>query len=242
MIKMLVCDFDGTLDGGASSGVSLFADYLNEHSDLSFVIATGRTLPLIKQGLAGDNYPQPCTIISDVGTQIHHGHDLTTDPAWQKQLHTCWNKAAVHNVLNRLPYLGDCNPNHQGPYKCTFEGKLTEKQYSEVATMLQQHDVAVDLTYSHDWYLDVTPKGINKASAIHHLMNQHNLSANEVCVAGDSANDTAMLTIGGVNAILVANHYKEVAHLSRLNQVYTSKASHAQGVLEGLKYWQELSS
>lgn len=238
MIKMLVCDFDGTLDGGSSSGVEQFTDYLNEHSDLSFVIATGRTLPLIKQGLAGNNYPLPRTIISDVGTQIHHGHELTTDSEWQKNLHASWNKPAVHNALRNLRYLGDCNPNHQGPYKCTFEGKLDKKQYDEIVAILQQHGVTVDLTYSHDWYLDVTPEGINKASAIHHLMAKNNLTANEVCVAGDSANDTAMLTICGINSILVANHYKEVAHLSKLEHVYTSKATHAQGVLEGLKFWQ----
>ncbi|MDN3681870.1 HAD-IIB family hydrolase [Vibrio tapetis subsp. quintayensis] len=239
MIKMLVCDFDGTLDGGCSNGVEIFSDYVREHSGLGFVIATGRTLPLIKQGLAGNKYPLPRTIISDVGTQIHHGHQLSSDSQWQKKLHATWNKPLVHHVLSKLAWLGECNPLHQGPYKCTFEGKLDENQYRDVVKILQQFDVAADLTYSHDWYLDVTPKGINKASAIHHLMAQNNLTADEVCVAGDSANDTAMLSISGINSILVANHYPEVAHLSKLDHVYTSKGTHAEGVLEGLKYWQD---
>lgn len=69
-------------------------------------------------------------------------------------------------------------------------------------------------------------------------MNKHKLCPSEVVVAGDSGNDTAMLTIAGINAILVANHYQEVAHLSSLSHVYTAKNTHALGVLEGLKHWQ----
>lgn len=241
MIKMLICDFDGTLDGGPSEGVDQFSDYLNQLSDLRFVIATGRTLPSIKKGLSGNNYPQPHTIISDVGTQIHHDSDLVTDLLWRRKLQSTWNKPAIKTALASVNFLGECKALHQGDYKLTFEGKLDSQQYAIIAKRLQQHSIEADLTYSHDWFLDITPKGVNKATAIHHLMQKHSLSAEEVCVAGDSANDTSMLTINGINSILVANHYEEVAYLSERDNVYTSKATHAQGVLEGLKYWQNLS-
>lgn len=130
--------------------------------------------------------------------------------------------------------MGKLDPNHQGDYKITFEGSLTDHQRQLIASALVAHGAQVDLTYSHDWYLDVTPKNVNKASAIHHLLKQHDLTIDEVCVAGDSANDTSMLTINGVNSILVANHYPKVAHLSKRDNVHTSKATHAAGVLEGL--------
>jgi sucrose-6F-phosphate phosphohydrolase len=240
MIKMLVCDFDGTLDGGPSAGVEQFSSYIQEQTGVSFVIATGRTLPSIKQGLSANSYPTPRSIISDVGTQIHHDNDLIKDDKWQEKLQAKWNKSSVQEALQSIDFLGDCNAQHQGDYKLTFEGKLNHQQYVAIAHQLQQYAIEVDLTYSHDWFLDITPKGINKASAIHYLMRKHRLSAEEVCVAGDSANDTSMLTISGVNSILVANHYQEVAHLTKLDHVYTSKATHAQGVLEGLKYWQSV--
>jgi len=239
MIKMLVCDFDGTLHGGPSHGVDQFTDYVSEQAELQFVIATGRTLPSIRNGLTDNNYPQPHTIISDVGTQIYHDHDLTPDVLWRRKLQSTWCKSTIHTALNKIPFLGECNAKHQGDYKLTFEGKLDKKQYALIKDVLLQHVIDADLTYSHDWFLDITPKGINKAAAIAHLMQKHDLSAEEICVAGDSANDTTMLTMSGINSILVANHYQEVAHLSKLDNVYTSTATHAQGVLEGLKYWQD---
>lgn len=237
---MLVCDFDGTLNGGPSNGVSLFSEYLSAQADLHFVIATGRTLPSIREGLASDHYLSPYCIISDIGTQIHHDHELVVDESWQNQLRSNWNKSAIQTVLKRFDFLGLCNEAHQSDYKITIEGKLTQQQFTTIKQALQQHDLEADLTYSHNWFLDITPKGINKATAIHYLMQKNNLSAEEICVAGDSGNDASMLTMCGINAILVANHYQEVAHLSKLDHVYTSKATHAQGVLEGLKYWQQL--
>ncbi|MGF1688300.1 HAD family hydrolase [Photobacterium japonica] len=238
MIKMLVCDFDGTINGGPSRGVHELSDYLSTQHDLHFVIATGRTFPSITDGLTTENYPSPRCIISDVGTQIHHDHDHGADALWQRQLETKWRKSAIQEALSHIPFLGECHALHQGDYKLTFEGKLSPQQCDAVAAQLLSHQIDVDLTYSHDWFLDITPKGVNKATAIHYLMQKHGLSVHEICVAGDSANDTAMLTMPGINAILVANHYPEVAHLSALNHVYTSTASHAEGVLEGLKYWQ----
>ena len=242
MIKMLVCDFDGTLDGGSSHGVNQLFNYLTEQPDIRFIIATGRTLPSIRVGLASDNYPKPHSIISDVGTRIHHDHSQKPDHVWHNQLEASWNKSKVEAALAPLDFMGERFENHQGDYKITFEGKLSEPQHELIESSLESHGLDVHLTYSHDWYLDITPKGVNKATAIHHLLKQHDLSVEEVCVAGDSANDTSMLTIEGVNSILVANHYPEVAHLSDRDNVYTSTATHAEGVLEGLKYWQKRAS
>ena len=239
MIKMLVCDFDGTLDGGSSDGVNQLFDYLSDQPSIRFVIATGRTLPSIKVGLASDNYPTPHSIISDVGTQIHHHQPIQQpDMHWHQKLKATWDKRKVEQALAGFDFMGKLDPNHQGDYKITFEGSLTDHQRQLVESALVAHGAQVELTYSHDGYLDVPPKNVNKASAIHHLLKQHDLTIDEVCVAGDSANDTSMLTINGVNSILVANHYPEVAHLSKRDNVYTSKATHAAGVLEGLQYWQ----
>ena len=242
MIKMLVCDFDGTLDGGPSHGVNQLSNYLTEQPDIRFIIATGRTLTSIQTGLASDNYPEPHSIISDVGTRIHHNHIQKPDHIWHEKLEASWNKSKVESALAPLSFMGERLESHQGPHKMTFEGKLSEPQHALIESQLESHGLDVHLTYSHDWYLDITPKGVNKATAIHHLLKQHDLSIEQVCVAGDSANDTSMLTIEGVNSILVANHYPEVAHLSGRDNVYTSKATHAAGVLEGLKYWQQRTS
>lgn len=243
MIKMLVCDFDGTLDGGPSEGVNALSHYLTKQAELQFVIATGRTFPSICDGLRGDNYSTPNSIISDVGTQIHHNHSSISnshypDEEWHNYLEQNWTLNAIQDSLRSIDFLGKQNAEHQGDYKVTIEGKLTRNQLDIVEQTLASNQHQADLTYSHDWFLDITPKGINKAAAIKHLANKHKLAMDEICVAGDSANDTSMLTMTGVNSILVANHYPEVAYLRERTNIYTSRATHSAGVLEGLQYWQ----
>ncbi|MCG9626219.1 HAD family hydrolase [Vibrio mediterranei] len=238
MIKMLVCDFDGTISGGPTDELTEFTSYVEAQTGMQFVVATGRTFHSINDGLAQHTLPRPHTIVSDVGTQIHHKRTLTPDNDWHTKMDCLWDEGRVSAALHDCGFLGKQTPEHQGSYKLTYEGRLDSKQLQYLQALFRENELYVDLTYSHDWFLDITPKGINKATAIHHLMNKHKLCPSEVVVAGDSGNDTTMLTIAGINAILVANHYQEVAHLSSLSHVYTAKNTHALGVLEGLIHWQ----
>jgi HAD superfamily hydrolase (TIGR01484 family) len=232
---MLICDFDGTLSGGSESGIVELKSFLSAQKTIQFAIATGRTFQSISTALNDGNFAIPCTIISDVGTQIHHGVDLESDKTWMKQIESRWDRAAILDIISKQSFIGTSNPEHQGPCKITLEGKLTDTQVETLTQLL--FDSNVELTYSHDWFLDITPKGIDKASAIQNILNYYGLSIDEVCVAGDSANDESMLTIEGAKAILVGNHYPEVAHLREHNNVYCAKKTHSAGVLEGLKYW-----
>ncbi len=238
MIKMLVCDFDGTISGGNSSGIQKLNNYISLKSPMKFVVATGRTLPSIKEGLSSDCYPAPLTIISDVGTRIHHVVQQQCDNQWSQRIDDNWDREQVQDAIQHLSFLGKQLQAHQGKYKITVEGRLSSEEFATLQNTLTQAEINVDLTYSHDWYLDITPPGVSKASAIRFLMDKHEIKPEEVCVAGDSANDTAMLTMEGIKGILVANHYPEVAHLCGSDNIYTSKATHADGVLEGLMYWQ----
>ncbi|WP_117234069.1 HAD-IIB family hydrolase [Vibrio maerlii] len=240
MIKMLVCDFDGTISGGSSSGIDKLNHYVTRQSPLNFIVATGRTLSSIRDGLSGDNFPTPISIVSDVGTRIHHAENNQSDSHWSKHVERNWQPEQVQEAIRSLPFLGKQSNQHQSRYKITIEGQLDFAEYQELKAVLETAKIKVDLTYSHNWFLDITPKGVCKASAIRFLMNKHNIKAEEVCVAGDSANDSTMLTMEGINGILVANHYPEVAHLSDSKSIYTSKATHAEGVLEGLIHWQQL--
>lgn len=237
MIKMLVCDFDGTISGGEPELVSDFRRFVEQQHGLKFVVATGRTLPSIRSGLSGAPYPLPSTIISDVGTQMHHGVSLGPDRHWHQCVNQKWDKQSLTAILDEVAYLGNINEQHQGEYKLTFEGRLSPSQLKELNSLIAENQVSVDLTYSHDWFLDLTPKGINKATALTHLMDSYDVKPCEVVVAGDSANDTAMLTMPGVNGVLVANHYPEVTHLGQLPQVYIASDKHAAGVIEGFHYW-----
>ncbi|USD67302.1 HAD-IIB family hydrolase [Vibrio sp. SCSIO 43136] len=238
MIKMLVCDFDGTIHGGGDADVSHLYQAMQVAPDIRFVVSTGRTFSSIQRGLSEHDYPTASSIISDVGTQVFHCGSHSVDLDWQNRLRM-WDREQTLDVLATLGFLGKQVAQHQSDYKVTYEGQLTLEQVSKLQALIEEQSLAVDMTYSHDWFLDITPAGINKASALEHLMALYELAPNQVVVAGDSANDTAMLTMQGINAVLVANHFPEVKHLVENENVYLAKASHAQGVVEGLRYWQK---
>jgi sucrose-6F-phosphate phosphohydrolase len=238
MIKMLVCDFDGTISGGKASLVIEFKQFIERNHALSFVVATGRTLPSICDGLSSGDYPTPTSIISDVGTQLHHGEVLSPDLGWHSKVQQQWDREHLERLLECLPFVGDQNEQHQGEFKLTFEGKLVPSHIDAIHEVLANNNHEVDVTYSHDWFLDITPAGIHKATALSYLLDSHGIKPQEVLVAGDSANDSTMLTLPGVNAVLVGNHYPEVSHLAERPNVYVAKGHHSNGVIEGFEFWQ----
>lgn len=92
MIKMLVCDFDGTISGGPTDELTEFTSYVEAQTGMQFVVATGRTFHSINDGLAQHTLPRPHTIVSDVGTQIHHKRTLTPDNDWHTKMDCLWMK------------------------------------------------------------------------------------------------------------------------------------------------------
>lgn len=72
-------------------------------------------------------------------------------------------------------------------------------------------DTIIDKEYS---YLDISPKNINKAQALHILENYLNLDSSEVMAIGDNLNDLDMIKSSGIG-VAVANAYDSVKNVAK---------------------------
>ncbi len=73
-------------------------------------------------------------------------------------------------------------------------------------------------------YLDVSPKGINKSTALNILGNHLKINSNEIMAVGDNLNDLDMVKNSGIG-VAVANAYDELKQVAK----YTTKNSVEKG-------------
>lgn len=69
-------------------------------------------------------------------------------------------------------------------------------------------------------YLDITPKNINKDSALKILQNHLNIESNEIMAIGDNLNDLDMVKNSGVG-VAVANAYDELKQVAKYTTTNT---------------------
>jgi len=72
--------------------------------------------------------------------------------------------------------------------------------------------------------------------SIRHVLWKWGFAPEHVLVSGDSGNDAGML-LGRTLGVVVGNHSEELERLRNRPRVYFAKASHAAGILEGIKYY-----
>lgn len=114
-------------------------------------------------------------------------------------------------------------------------------------TILDNLDVSVttikklgkykDLIINKEYeYLDITPKGVNKSTALKILGDYINVKTEEMLTIGDNLNDLDMIKNSGVG-IAVANAYeelKEVAQYTTINPV--EKGAFAEAIYKFIKF------
>jgi hypothetical protein len=92
-------------------------------------------------------------------------------------------------------------------YKITLvapDDKLTS-----LRAVLEQHRSKLHITTAHATYLEVTKTGVNKGSALKHLVRHLSLPLADVLAIGDSCNDVSMFEVAGTS-IAVENANPEV--------------------------------
>jgi HAD superfamily hydrolase (TIGR01484 family) len=97
------------------------------------------------------------------------------------------------------------------------------------------------VVYSSSMHLDIIPAVAGKGNAIRFVLEQFELPANNVIVAGDSGNDRSMFE-SFRRGIIVANAQPELKEVATADDTehYLAQAPYAAGVLEGLRYFGEL--
>lgn len=231
--NLLVSDIDNTLTGCAES-VGRFAKFLDRRREFGFAVATGRSIAEAQRLVREWGLPAPLAWICSVGTEIYipENGTLSRDQSFSDMIGDDWDGDAVTETIGEICGLTPQAPYEQRDFKRSYFIDSYEVA-AEVELRLVDAGINARVIASHGNLLDVVPRRAGKGAAMRHLARKLGVPRHRVFAAGDSGNDTDMLTACH-NPILVGNHAPEVEHLQNLPGIYISRRHHAAGTLEGL--------
>lgn len=237
--RMLVCDIDNTLLGDRDA-LREFLDWqAGSATDIALGIATGRSFHSAQAILASEHVPNPDFIISSVGTRIHwYDHDarrFVEDDNWTRRMTNGWQREEIERVAREVG-LRPQAALEQASGKASFF--LDNHDLLMLENRFKSAGLEVQMVSSHGRYLDILPRGIGKDAAVLHVADRLDLTQSRIVVAGDSGNDRAMLR-ACPHPIVVGNWSDGLGDDPALSHAYVASASHAAGVLEGLRHYQE---
>jgi sucrose-phosphate synthase len=235
---VIVCDIDNTLTGDRR-GLAELVDWLTSHrDDIAFGIATGRVLKSTLRALEEWRIPRPDVLITAVGSEVYYGRTrFLEDVGWRRLIDHRWNPQGLHEALRDLPGLRLQPKANQRAFKLSyFIDPDQAPTVREIRRLLKDEDLEANVIYSHQAYLDLLPARASKGAALRYLAHRWGLPMDRLMVAGDSGNDTEMLTAGALG-VVVGNHSPELRFLRGRSGVYFAEASHARGILEGIEHY-----
>ena len=235
--RLVVCDIDNTLVGDTQSLNKLLEVLKSATGNIGLALATGRRLSSALKVIKENRIPMPDIFITSVGTEIHYGHRLVMDQSFERHINYHWDIAPFRKVLDKLPGLKFQPKEQQGPYKISyFADPEKMPKMSEIKKLLRQQDLHGKLIFSHNAYLDVVPIRASKGMAIRYLAMRWGIEPEHILVAGDSGSDEEMLG-GNMLAVVVGNYSRELQKLKGKPHVYFAEGHYAQGIIEGIKYY-----
>ena len=234
--NLLISDLDGTLLGCDKSLQEFAAWYADRQDSLWLVYSSGRFISSIRESIASTDLPAPAAIIGGVGTEIHLEAEDEPFAVWQETF-VGWDPQAIQTAVGIHKELEPQPAEFQSPYKLSYYGyDLTPAFLGLLSDQLASLGHHVSLVYSSQRDLDLLPHGVDKGTSAKFLAKHWDIPVERVFVSGDSANDSSMFQ-HGFRGIVVGNAAPELKSLTEPS-IYKSESSFAQGVLEGLKYWQ----
>lgn len=235
--RALVSDIDNTLLGNRE-GLQQLISWLKKHAgSVVFGVATGRSLESAVKVLKNARVPIPNVLITSVGSEINYGPRLQPDVGWANRIAHLWRRDALEQVLSGLPGLILQTAENQRKFKLSYN-VISKKMPSlqDLYRLLREHRLHARLIYSHEKFLDVLPIRASKGHAIRYLAYKWGLPLENFLVVGDSGNDKEML-LGDTLGIVVGNYSPELEPLRDLEQIYFAQGHQADGILEGLAYY-----
>ena len=263
---VLATDLDGTFIPLAEhpqnrQDLRRLAELIREYS-IPLVFVTGRHLASVQGVRSEHNLPRPDWIICDVGTTIYqlNEHDQPQEvAAYREHLEeriAAFPLAQLRESLADLSGLRLQEQEKQGRFKLSYytEARVLDDLVSEIERRLAEHAAPYSLIssidpFNGDGLIDLLPKDVSKAYALHWWSDYAQLPHSSVVFAGDTGNDIAALT-AGFCAIVVANADRKVARdvydglLTQQevkNRLFLAQAPATSGVLEGCLWFQLFS-
>ncbi len=236
---LFISDIDNTITGDDAALEELRMIIEHNRDRFGFGIATGRSLESAKELL--DYYELKADLlITAVGSEIYYGKNLIADKGWSSFIRRRWHPIRIKEALKEFSGLHlQEEAGSQRPYKISYNIAKDfnhEELLVKVTQELEKTKSAFKLIISHEKYLDILPYRASKGSAVKYIAWKWQLGNNQIITAGDSGNDSDMLT-KPFKAIVVANHEESLNSLKKDKNVYFAKEKYAKGVIEALKHY-----
>ncbi|WP_417860287.1 HAD-IIB family hydrolase [Winogradskyella sediminis] len=244
-ISFLSFDIDNTLidfDTHKSNFRNIWNKY--QPKDVMLSYNSGRliddVLNLIDKGIL----PEPDYIISGVGTHIYNYKEKCVVKEFNNVLDEGWDVKAVEDLIQNIDHpISDQPTKFQHAYKRSFFlYDASPELISSIEQDFENADMNINVVYSGDKFLDILPKFANKGNALQWLIKQLNIKAEDVVVAGDSGNDSAMFGMPNVKGIVVSNAHEELYQYTKHRKVYHTENEKSDGIIEGLVHYGILPS
>ena len=235
--RMVVCDVDGTLLGDRLGLTEFLRCISTEDHHIGFGVASGRHIDSTVKILRAWNIPMPDVFITSVGSEIHYGPRLVRDNSWHNHIDYRWQPEELLAFLNGMPGLKLQSVTEQRSHKISY---LVDPDKAppmrEIQRQLRERDLHAKVIYSHGCFLDLLPIRASKGLAVRYLSMRWGLNPERFLVAGDSGNDVEMLS-GDTLGVVVSNHSPEVARLKNRARIYFAAGEYANGIVEGIDYY-----
>ncbi|NJP09861.1 MAG: sucrose-phosphate phosphatase [Leptolyngbyaceae cyanobacterium RU_5_1] len=248
MISFLfVTDLDNTLVGDDRAMAELnrqLGDHRQQHGT-KIVYSTGRSRTSYRRLTSEKSLLEPDYLITAVGTEIYNATSDIPSSDWSKTLSKNWDRDLVVASTSHFADLTPQPETEQRPFKVSYY--LTEEAAAAVIpqleTLLRDRGLDVQIIYSGGKDLDVLPRHANKGMAMTFLREHLGIEPTQTVACGDSGNDLSMFENGSERGIIVGNAMPELLdwHYANPNpNRYLAQSHCADGILEGLKYFEFL--
>ncbi|WP_248723930.1 HAD-IIB family hydrolase [Seonamhaeicola sp. ML3] len=207
--------------------------------DVLLAYNTGRLIDDVLNLIDVGVLPAPNYIISGVGTHIYNYDELKVVKEFNNVLDDGWDLNIVEQIINKLSHpISEQPTKFQHAYKRSYYFHNASLDHiAEIEEDFNNANMDVNVVYSGEKFLDILPKYANKGNALHWLLKQLDIKTQEVLVAGDSGNDSAMFDLKGVKGIVVSNAHEELYSYTKHRKVYHAEQEKGDGVIEGLIYF-----
>lgn len=236
-IRMLVTDLDGTLLGDANATARFHAWRAGEGQTVTLVYATGRTVANVSHLVADGTLPRPEFTLGALGTEVFdHGSNRLTSVCPTRG-HGHWDARQVTQILAHHSGVKLQPQEFQSPYKVSlFLVDAGPDELAAIVNVLRAAHIDFEITYSGARFLDVLPRGVSKGTTARLLAHRQRVPPSRIVAVGDSGNDVTLFEQGFLG-VLVGNAEPDLVRRVPAS-TFRSERPYADGVLDGLQYWQ----